>query len=137
MNLVYVALAEYASKTEDGGINVMSFFDTLGTSDLPLVMPSLYVILMLESDAERETEDFEVSLECSFLDPTGEPTEALFKSIGKLRMVHSVTHVGHPKSARAFTMIRGAEFPNYGTYEVAARVNEGDPVKTWLDVRPL
>lgn len=137
MDLVYIALAEYASKTEDGGMNVMSFIDAVGTSELPLVMPSLYVILMLEGDAQRETEDFDVSLECTYVDPTGEPTEAVFESHGTIRMVNKVADLGHPRSGRVFTKISGAEFPNYGSYEVAARVNEGAPVKTWFDVRSL
>jgi len=123
MDVKFAVLADHASITREGKLNVLGIFDVINTPSLPVVLPVFFVVISYEAGAAEF--DTDKNIEIVLTDEDG----------NILQRMKQVLHVDRPKMAgTVFTTnqlatIIGAKFDKVGSFQFDILVN-GDSKQT-------
>jgi hypothetical protein len=131
MEVKFAVLADYASITREGKLNILGIFDAINTEKFPIALPSFFVVASLTAGAaEFETDK---NIKIVLCDEDG---NCLFSA-------EQVIHVTRPNKAGAlFTTnqiaaIVGFPFKKAGDYQFSILVNNEEKKSILLQVNEL
>jgi hypothetical protein len=123
MDVKFAVLADYASITREGKLNVLGIFDIINAPSLPMGLPLFYVVVSYEvGSAEFDTTK---NIEIVLCDEDGD----------RLMSLNQELHIGSPSirgtllTTNQIAGIVGCRFTKTGSYQFDILVN-GDSKKT-------
>lgn len=115
MQVTMCELADYASTTNTGNLNVLGIFTSIMAAKLPARHPSMVLVLRVEgtaAEAERHH-----TIELHLMDPDGE-------SVARMKNEFPPHHTPQAFSANHIIQIQDAQLAKYGGYTVSVFVND-------------
>lgn len=117
MEVKLAALADFASLTREGKLNILGVFDRLRPPMLPFVLPMMHLVVVFDSSpAEPETEK---SVNIILMGADG---QKLFAVENTMR-VGPVKYPGIRPSSNLIVALAGVQFTNPGDYQFSVLVN--------------
>lgn len=121
MKLELAVLADYASQTADGKLNVMGIFQGFGAASFPTAMPLMNVVLILEMTKSEigHTQQLAVKL----VDEDGNP---LFQIGGEMKVELTTAQIPHgapPPRQNQIIRLQNIPIPGPGIYAVDILIN--------------
>jgi hypothetical protein len=125
MDVKLAVLADFASITREGKLNILGIFDEINTPELPAQLPMFYVVVSYEAGpAEFDTEK---STQIAVTDADGNVMVRLQQDI----TVSRVRRPGTRSTMNQITGIVGMPFPKAGDYQFAILIDgrEGTTIR--------
>jgi hypothetical protein len=117
MELKFALLADHASETRDGKLNILGNFDAIWGQSAPATHPKCYLVARFEASIAAGTEhQFKVSLHNGNGDIVGLESPEL-----PLKFVPSGP--GRPLVANLILDLTGLQLPEFDDYEFLIRIN--------------
>lgn len=128
MRVTHALLADYASKSQDGKLNVMGIFDTIFAQSFPVGHPQMYVVLKFEASPAEAGQP--KALEIKLLDQDGK------QSMGVNATMQIPSHgiPGRKVAMDALFAIQGLIFERPGDYTFSVLVNGDEKEAVTLSV---
>ena len=123
MEVKFAVLADHASITREGKLNVLGIFDVINTSKLPVGLPLFYVVVAYEAGAAEF--DSTKQIEIVLCDEDGNRLLALSQEL----KVGRPQTIGTLVTANQIAGIVGCQFSKTGNYQFDILLN-GDSKKT-------
>ena len=114
MRVVLALLADHASLTNDGKLNVLGIFEAFRPKQMPAVLASLSIVLRLDAQPPDLREEYGLAIR--FRDPGG---GELFKLDGKLNVQDPSSHV----NAQQIIRIEALQVKEYGTHHFEVEID--------------
>lgn len=119
MNITFAVLADYASISRDGKLNIMGMFEQIGASSVPVRHPEMRLVLRMEVESAELGRDHRIEIRC--MDEDGEALLCLEADL-KLEKIDMQTSVQTHKSDHILD-IRGLTFKKFGGYTFSIFAN--------------
>jgi hypothetical protein len=131
MNVKLAVLADFASITREGKLNILGIFDELNTTELPARLPIFYVVVAY--DAGPAEFDSEKATQIVLTDDDGNEMVRLEQRI----KVSRAKKPGTRSTMNQITGIAGLLFPKAGGYQFVILVDGGEAATIPLRVNEM
>jgi hypothetical protein len=120
MDVRLAVLADFASITREGKLNILGIFDEINTQNLPVQLPVFYVVVSYEAGpAEFDTKK---STQIAVTDDDGNVMVRLEQDI----TVSRARRPGTRSTMNQIIGIAGLPFPKAGDYQFAVLIDGGE-----------
>lgn len=120
MNITFAVLADYASISRDGKLNIMGMFEQIGASSVPVRHPEMRLVLRMEVESAEFGRDHRIEIRC--MDEDGEDLLRLEAGITIEKKMDTHASV-HTHTADHILDIRGLTFKKFGGYTFSIFAN--------------
>ena len=131
MNVKLAVLADFASITREGKLNILGVFDELNTARLPAQVPIFYVVVAYEAGPAEF--DSEKVTQIVLTDDDGNVMVRLEQKI----KVSPAKRPGTRSTMNQITGIVGLPFPKAGGYQFAILIDGGEATTIGLRVNQV
>lgn len=120
MNITFAVLADYASISRDGKLNIMGMFEQIGSPSVPVRHPEMRLVLRMEVESAELGRDHRIEIRC--MDEDGEDLLRLEADIKMEKKTDTHASVHTHKSDHILD-IRGLTFKKFGGYSFSIFAN--------------
>lgn len=131
MEIKLAVLADFASITLEGKLNILGIFDEINSAQLPAAVPIFYIVVSYEAGpAEFETEKV---TQVVLSDADGKTMARLEQKL----KVPRPTRPGSRSTVNQIGAIMGLSFPKAGDYQFAFLINDQEAKSICLRVNQV